>query len=109
MQSHKYHQSLSKVAISRVVNAFPILTIPPLFLEIFKRSALIQRNPKLLIPINFGMKSITKGLIGASLMITLPYAIALFPQISSIRTCDLEPELQSSKHLSGMAYFNKGL
>lgn len=50
-----------------------------------------------------------QGLIGASLMITLPYTIALFPQKTSIQINQLEPELQATLDPQQIVYYNKGL
>ncbi len=46
--------AVSQVAISRVATAFPALTLPPLILSQLEKTRLLQRHPRLSIPINFG-------------------------------------------------------
>lgn len=53
------------------------------------------------------------GLIAFCMFTALPAAIAVFPQISSLETSDMEPEFQNLTDSNGKPitrlYYNKGL
>ncbi|CAG8469648.1 13249_t:CDS:2, partial [Ambispora leptoticha] len=80
--------AVKQVAISRILNNSPVLTIPPLVLSQLEKTSFLRRNPRLLLPMNF-------GLITLSAFTTLPLAIAVFPQRAEIDTKKLEPQFQN--------------
>lgn len=101
----------------------PALVIPPLALDRLKQTEFVKARPKLVLPLNFGkswesVKSIKTneciaGLIAFCMFTALPAAIAVFPQISSLDTSDMEPEFQNLTDSNGKPitrlYYNKGL
>ncbi|CDS09661.1 hypothetical protein LRAMOSA02338 [Lichtheimia ramosa] len=98
--------AVSQVAISRVLTNAPALVIPPLALDRLKQTEFVKARPKLVLPLNF-------GLIAFCMFTALPAAIAVFPQISSLDTSDMEPEFQNLTDSNGKPitrlYYNKGL
>ncbi|CAG8479859.1 9685_t:CDS:2 [Paraglomus brasilianum] len=98
--------AVKQVAISRVLTAFPALTIPPLLLSRLEKTRWIKRNPKLILPINF-------GLITISLMTALPLAIGAFPQRAEVNPLALERRFwdirDENGHVINKVYYNKGL
>ncbi|CAG8458701.1 9942_t:CDS:2, partial [Ambispora gerdemannii] len=98
--------AVKQVAISRVLNNSPVLTIPPLLLSQLEKTNFLKRNPRFLLPLNF-------GLITLSSITALPLAIAVFPQRAEIDTKKLEPEYSGLRNKNGdiinKVYYNKGL
>ncbi|CAG8669158.1 9504_t:CDS:2, partial [Dentiscutata erythropus] len=96
--------AVGQVAISRIFTNCPVLTIPPLILSQLEKTKLLRNNPKLAIPINF-------GLITLSLTVSLPLAIAAFPQKAVIDPLKLEEEFWNLKDKNGETirrmFFNK--
>lgn len=112
------------MAISRVLTNAPALVIPPLALDRLKQTEFVKARPKLVLPLNFGKSGINSaksiktnecitGLIAFCMFTALPAAIAVFPQISSLDTSDMEPEFQNLTDSNGKPitrlYYNKGL
>lgn len=102
-------QAVSQVAISRVLTALPVLTLPPLILSSVE-SVLPKRA---MAPLNF-------ALIAGSLMVALPCAIGLFPQRGELKVEDLEDKffnrvgndkvlVDSKGRPVETVWFNKGL
>eukprot|EP01119_Soliformovum_irregulare_P019762 TRINITY_DN6326_c0_g1_i1.p1 TRINITY_DN6326_c0_g1~~TRINITY_DN6326_c0_g1_i1.p1 ORF type:complete len:331 (+),score=70.01 TRINITY_DN6326_c0_g1_i1:130-993(+) len=98
-------KALEQTALSRVIIALPILTLPPLIMNAAEKSLLV-RYPRLRIPLNL-------GIITTMLWAALPATLALFPQISSIPAKKLEPRFQGMKDPEGKTietfYYNRGL
>ncbi|OZJ03094.1 hypothetical protein BZG36_03917, partial [Bifiguratus adelaidae] len=98
--------AVSQVAISRILANAPVMIIPPLILARLQKTRFLQQHPKWTIPVNL-------GLIGTSMITTLPLAIAVFPQRAEISVDKLEPEFQNLKdkqgHLLTSLLYNKGL
>jgi hypothetical protein len=92
--------AIKQVALSRIVTAAPALFIPGMLMTAFERTKLVKSYPQIKLPLNLLSVSV-------SLMAALPCAIALEPQISSIRVEDAELEFQG-KGVSNL-YFNRGL
>lgn len=91
--------AISETAISRVLNAAPVMIIPPLILLRMERLALLRAYPSLLVPVNL-------GLIFSTSLVVLPLAIAVFPQRQVIDVAKLEPEFWDR---AGMVEFNRGI
>ncbi|PKK80350.1 putative mitochondrial transport protein fsf1 [Rhizophagus irregularis] len=98
--------AVGQVAISRVLTLAPVLTIPPFVLSQLEKTNLLKKNPRLSIPFNFGIITIT-------LMSALPLAIAAFPQKAVIDPMKLEQQFWDLKDKNGeiirKVYYNKGL
>ncbi|KAF9309521.1 Tricarboxylate/iron carrier [Linnemannia elongata] len=98
--------AITQVAISRILTNFPVLTIPPLVLSQWERTAWSQQYPKAVIPINLAV-------ISLCLMTALPLAIAAFPQYANVDVKTLEERFWNLKDSKGEPIktltYNKGL
>ncbi|GAM18850.1 hypothetical protein SAMD00019534_020250 [Acytostelium subglobosum LB1] len=98
--------AIFKVAMSRVATAFPALLLPPMVMSLVEKLSMVQRYPMVKMPLNL-------GLLAAIFNTSLPAAIAMFPQESTIDSASLEPEFQGLKDANGDLIreftFNKGL
>jgi tricarboxylate carrier len=94
-------KALKETAITRMFLPAPILLIPPIVMTFMERTRLLRRRPGLHLPINATVTTL-------SFALALPVAIALFPQVSSIRRRQLEPEIQENTN-EEVVYYNKGL
>ncbi|EGC37114.1 hypothetical protein DICPUDRAFT_77275 [Dictyostelium purpureum] len=95
-----------KVAFSRAATSFPALLLPPMVMSLFERMKFVQKYPKVKMPLNLAV-------IAAIFNTSLPAAIAMFPQESTISAKDLEPEFRNIKDKNGEIInefiYNKGL
>ncbi|GAM28917.1 hypothetical protein SAMD00019534_120930 [Acytostelium subglobosum LB1] len=95
-----------KVAFSRAVTSFPALILPNIVMSFVEKLSFVQRYPKVKMPINLAV-------IAAIFNSSLPAAIAMFPQESTIDAGDLEPEFRGLKDRDGQPIqeyiYNKGL
>ncbi|KAI8898758.1 Tricarboxylate/iron carrier [Globomyces pollinis-pini] len=98
--------AISQVAISRIATAAPALFLPGLIMSQLEKTTFLKRNPRLNLPLNL----VT---VSASLLVALPCAIALFPQVASLEVNKLEPQFQNLKDKKGnpidKVFFNRGL
>ncbi|KAH8872487.1 Sideroflexin-1 [Schistosoma japonicum] len=101
-------RAISQVVVSRILMASPGMTILPFVMESLEKRKLLTRYPWLGAPIQI-------GLVGLVLSFVTPLCCAIFPQMSSIPFCKLEPDVQSrikemhSGQLPAIVYYNKGL
>ncbi|CCK71337.1 Fsf1p KNAG_0G02810 [Huiozyma naganishii CBS 8797] len=98
--------AVGETALSRVINATPIMVIPPLLLVKLQRGALGRKSK--------GIQTLANlGLITATSFMVLPFALAVFPQRQAIHVSKLEEELHSRKNSKGqkidLVYFNRGI
>lgn len=94
--------AVGETAISRVLNATPIMAIPPLILVRLEKTAWLSARPSLVIPVNLGL------ILGTSLF-ALPLALAAFPQRQAISAASLEEEFASKGGYNGLVEFNRGI
>lgn len=94
-------KALTEMAITRAILPVPLLTIPPIVMTFLEKTALLRKNPKLNMPFNIIVCSI-------SFFFALPATIAIFPQMSEVQVKELEPEIQQ-KAKESVVYYNKGL
>lgn len=99
--------AVGETAASRVINATPIMVIPPLILVKMEKMGLFKGKPKRVeILANI-------GLIFSTSLIALPFALAIFPQKREIAVEKLEPEFQNLTDSKGnkinTLYFNRGI
>ncbi|KKY26959.1 putative transport protein fsf1 [Diplodia seriata] len=94
--------AVGETALSRVVNATPIMVLPPLALVRMQRTEWLKQRPRLVLPINV-------GLILTTSLVALPFALAVFPQRQAISVKKLEPEFWDKGGEGGMVEFNRGM
>lgn len=98
--------AVGETALSRVINATPIMVIPPLLLVKLQKGVLKGKS--------MGVQTVANlGLILATSFAALPFALAVFPQYQSIHVNKLEKELCGKKDKNGepidKVYFNRGI
>ncbi|CEP24664.1 FSF1 [Cyberlindnera jadinii] len=98
--------AVGETAASRVINATPIMVIPPLILVRLQRGFLKGKG--------LGIQTLVNlGLIAATSFIALPFALAIFPQYQGIDIHRLESDLAGKKDKNGdiidKVYFNRGI
>lgn len=94
--------AVGETAISRVLNATPIMVIPPLVLVRLQRSAWLKARPALALPVNV-------GLIFATSIFALPLALGAFPQRQQAKATSLEEEFWGRGGENDMVEFNRGI
>lgn len=94
--------AVGETAISRVLNATPIMVLPPLVLVRLQQTAWLQQRPRLVTPINL-------GLIFATSIFALPLALAAFPQRETVQATRLEKEFWDQAGEDGRVEFNRGI
>ncbi|EGG25316.1 sideroflexin [Cavenderia fasciculata] len=99
-------EAVLKVAASRAATSFPALLLPPMVMSVVEKISFIKKYPLAKMPINLAV-------IAAIFNSSLPAAIAMFPQESSISASDLEPQFRDLKDKNGNIIkefiYNKGL
>ncbi|KAF2469869.1 sideroflexin-5 [Lindgomyces ingoldianus] len=94
--------AVSETAFSRVINATPIMVLPPLILVRLQRSEWLKRRSRMTTPVNL-------GLILTTSIFALPLALAAFPQRQTISAKSLEAEFHDYGGKDGMVEFNRGI
>lgn len=94
--------AVGETAISRVINATPIMVLPPLLLVRLQRTQWLQQRPRMVTPVNLGL------ILGTSLF-ALPLALAVFPQRQAVRADTLEKEFWDRAGDDGCVEFNRGI
>ncbi|KAL0635250.1 Sideroflexin FSF1 [Maublancomyces gigas] len=94
--------AVGETAISRVLNATPIMVIPPLLLVRLQRSAWLKAKPGLALPVNV-------GLIFATSIFALPLALGAFPQRQAAKATSLEEQFWGQGGEDDMVEFNRGI
>ncbi|KAF6766850.1 Tricarboxylate/iron carrier [Kalmanozyma brasiliensis GHG001] len=99
-------RAVAMTAASRVLTNIPTLILPPLALKFLQRAKVIPASGAL-------TRAIDLTLIGTSLLVFLPPAIATFPQVARINPMLLEERFHNLKDANGNPVteveFNKGL
>ncbi|QPG73139.1 Putative alpha-isopropylmalate carrier [Brettanomyces nanus] len=99
-------QAVGETAASRVINATPIMVIPPLILLRLQKGLLRGRG--------LGIQTVTNiGLIAVTSFAVLPFALAIFPQRRIVNPDRLEDKFHNLKDKNGKVIsavqFNRGL
>ncbi|KAG0644199.1 Tricarboxylate/iron carrier [Tuber brumale] len=94
--------AVGETAVSRVLNATPIMVIPPLLLVRLTATEWLKSRPKLIMPINC-------GLIFATSIFALPLALGAFPQRQAIKAESLEPHFWGKGGREDLVEFNRGM
>lgn len=98
--------AVGETALSRVINATPIMVIPPLLLVALQKRLLKGKSRMAETLVNLGLITVTSFAV-------LPFALAIFPQIKRLSVDKLEEEFHGRKDSSGneikQAWFNRGM
>jgi tricarboxylate carrier len=94
--------AVGETAISRVLNATPIMVLPPLILVRLEKQEWLKSRPRMVLPVNL-------GLILTTSIFALPLALAAFPQRQAIDVSKLEDEFKGRGGVGGMVEFNRGI
>ena len=94
--------AIGETAISRVVNATPIMVVPALVLVRMQRTEWLSQRPRMVLPINIGLVLVTS-------LFALPLALAVFPQRQAVKASTLEEEFWDRAGEGGCLEFNRGL
>lgn len=94
--------AVGETALSRVLNATPIMVLPPLLLVRMQQQQWLKSSPRLVLPVNL-------GLIFTTSIFALPLALAAFPQRQAVSTRSLEKEFWDQGGEDGMVEFNRGI
>lgn len=99
--------AVGETAASRVINATPVMAIPPLILVKLQKTRFLKGKPK-------AVEILTNiGLIFATSLVALPFALAVFPQKRRIAVSSLESEFHDLKDKDGKKIeyleFNRGI
>lgn len=99
--------AVGETAASRVINATPIMVIPPLILVKLQQSRFLKSKSK-------GVETLVNiGLIFATSLVALPFALAVFPQRRVLAVNKLESKFHELKDKDGNDIkeleFNRGI
>ncbi|KIW34797.1 uncharacterized protein PV07_01553 [Cladophialophora immunda] len=94
--------AVGETAISRVLNATPIMVLPPLILVRLQKTEWMKSRPRMVLPVNL-------GLILTTSIFALPLALAAFPQRQAVSARSLEEEFWDRGGEGGLVEFNRGI
>jgi len=94
--------AVGETAISRVLNATPIMVLPPMILVRLEKTEWLKQRPRMVLPINL-------GLIFTTSIFALPLALGAFPQRQAVSASSLEDEFHQKGGLNGLVEFNRGI
>ncbi|KAL9637692.1 MAG: hypothetical protein Q9164_002044 [Protoblastenia rupestris] len=94
--------AVGETALSRVLNATPIMVLPSLILVRLQRSRWLRSRPKMVLPVNL-------GLILTTSIFALPLALAAFPQRQAVKAKSLEEHFWDKGGEDGLIEFNRGI
>jgi len=94
--------AVGETAISRVLNATPIMVVPPMILVRLEKTEWLKQRPRMVLPVNL-------GLILTTSIFALPLALAAFPQRQAVSANSLEDEFHQKGGLDGLVEFNRGI
>lgn len=99
--------AVGETAASRVIDAAPVMAIPPLILVRLQKTRLLRGRSKL------AETAVNIGLIFVTALVALPPALAVFPQREIMATEKLEKEFHNLKDKNGnkidQVEFNRGI
>lgn len=98
--------AVGETALSRVLNATPVMVVPPLLLIRLQKGVLKNKS--------LGIQNLANlGLVSLTLFSVLPFALGIFPQRQSIKLSKLESDLQDENRKDckkiDLVYFNRGI
>uniref|UniRef100_A0A060TBV1 Sidoreflexin n=1 Tax=Blastobotrys adeninivorans TaxID=409370 RepID=A0A060TBV1_BLAAD len=92
--------AVGETALSRVINATPVMVLPPLILVRLQRGILRNKS-------NFAVNLANFGLITVTAFAALPFALAIFPQKRTVDVTKLEDRFQKTG--VKQVWFNRGM
>jgi len=95
-------RAVGETAASRVINATPIMVLPPLLLVRLQKTAWLSQRPRMVLPVNL-------GLIFATSVFALPLALGVYPQREAVSAKSLEEQFWTKGGEGGMVEFNRGI
>ncbi|RLV89440.1 putative mitochondrial transport protein FSF1 [Spathaspora sp. JA1] len=99
--------AVGETAASRVINATPIMVIPPLILMRLQKTRLLKGKSKAI------ETGVNIGLIFITSLVALPFALGVFPQRRVLPVSSLEAEFHGLKDKKGVEItsleFNRGI
>ena len=94
--------AVGETALSRVLNATPIMVLPPLILVRLQKTKWLEQRPRMVLPVNL-------GLILTTSVFALPLALAAFPQRQAVKAQTLEKQFWNRGGEGGNVEFNRGI
>ena len=94
--------AVGETAVSRVLNATPVMAFPALALVRLQGTEWLKQRPRMVLPVNL-------GLIFATSVFALPLALGAFPQRQAVEAKSLEKEFWDKGGKDGMVEFNRGI
>ncbi|KKY17920.1 putative mitochondrial cation [Phaeomoniella chlamydospora] len=94
--------AVGETAVSRVLNATPIMVLPPLILVRLQKMDWLKSRPRLVLPTNL-------GLILTTSIFALPIALGVFPQRQAVSAKSLEEKFWSKGGENDLVEFNRGI
>jgi hypothetical protein len=94
--------AVGETALSRVLNATPVMAIPPLILVRLQKTDWLKQRPRMVLPTNL-------GLILTTSIFALPLALGAFPQRQAVNAMTLEEEFHDRGGKYGLVEFNRGI
>ena len=94
--------AVGETALSRVLNATPIMVLPPLLLVRLQKQEWLKTRPRAVLPVNLGVIFVTS-------VFALPLALGAFPQRQAVSVKTLEKEFWEKGGEGGMVEFNRGI
>ncbi|KAI9839786.1 MAG: hypothetical protein M1838_004254 [Thelocarpon superellum] len=95
--------AVGETALSRVLNATPVMVLPPLILVRLQQMDWLKTRPRLTLLVNL-------GLIFSTSIFALPLALAAFPQKQAVQARTLEEEFwDRGGRGDGLVVFNRGI
>jgi tricarboxylate carrier len=98
--------AIAQVVFSRVAMATPYMVLTPVIMSQIEKKPWYQARPWLNAPFQI-------GICGIILLFSTPLCCAIFPQLSSVKVADLEPEvrkkIEAMPNSPSVVYYNKGL
>lgn len=91
--------AVGETAISRVVNAAPIMAVPPIVIVALQKRGMLKTPGRIALA--------NLGLIFATSVFALPLALGVFPQRERVKTKYLEKYVQ--ENWDGQVEFNRGI
>ena len=94
--------AVAETAASRVINATPIMVLPPLILVRLQKTEWLRARPRMVLPVNLSLILVTS-------IFALPLALGAFPQRQAVNAHSLEEDFWERGGEGGMVEFNRGL
>uniref|UniRef100_A0A8D0GC94 Sideroflexin-4 n=1 Tax=Sphenodon punctatus TaxID=8508 RepID=A0A8D0GC94_SPHPU len=91
-------KAIKETALTRATLLGTSVVVPDFLLYFLKRTNILLRNPRNLLPLKFIITIFVTGVM-------IPVSFSMFPQVGKIRRADLEPEILSSAEETEFFYY----